>query len=348
MAVKAGSVSLEALQSLQQQGITSPMLEARLAYTSAQNLLSQHLNPLVGKTRCYPNLMNPQSSGRVGTAKPPIGNFTASKKYGPHGIRDVVHPDPGEQWVCFDWEAVEARIIGHACQDPVDKEAFDRGYDIHTVTGIRMFRWPDPPFEPTKDALWATDEGREWCGKVAVLIGERDSEGRLVPYDDSCRTRRLVKNCRYALQYALNEKAMGRYAIEMRMKKKDLWHFGKLYLDSKPWLTSWKRRTWADCWRTHEARTAFGRRRKLVGKRNSVMKEGLNHQIQGTVADLMKLTIVAVCQQGAQLVYQTHDGAKFIWAGMVEALKPYVEREWVLWGRSLFIPASWEVICSEP
>lgn len=324
------------------------MLEARLAYTDAAQLLNQHLLPMVGHERVYPNLMNPQASGRVGTARPPIGNFTADKRYGPHGIRDVVEPDPGEEWACFDYEALEARLIGHACQDPVDREAFTKGHDLHTVTAIRMFRWPEPDFDPTKDNLWGSDRGRSWCEQVACRINERDSLDQLVPYDDTCRTRRLVKNVRYALNYALNEKAVSRYAVEMKMTKPQLWAIGKLYLDSKPWLVNWKRRAWADARRKGEARTAWGRRRLLVGSPQQVMKEGLNHQIQGTGADIMKRVIHDVCATlGRGKVYQTHDGCKFIFPKgqtPMDDLKPLVEREWELWGRPLMIPASWEII----
>ena len=142
---------------------------------------------------------------------------------------------------------------------------------------------------------------------------------------------------------------MSIYAVKMGMPVVDLYHFGKLYLQSKPGLTSWKRRTWAECWRTHDARTAFGRRRRLAGSKVSVEKEGLNHMIQGTVADMLRMTIAAVCAlpdcQG--LAYQTHDGAKFIFnagASPMSQLSEIVEREWEMWGRAIRIPATFEIL----
>lgn len=346
---KSDSVGKEILKGLQLRGVTSPMLEARLQFAESNHLLTQYIRPMAGETRVHPNMHSPQASGRLSVSDPPLINFTASKKYGPHGIRDVVIPDAGWEWASGDLEAVEARIIGLACGDKVDQEAFDRNLDIHTVTGIRMMRWPDPPFEPTKKNLFS-DVGAEWCDRVAHLIDERDAVGKLVPYDDGCKHRRLFKNCRYCLQYAKDARAMFRYAVEMRMEKKELELFGNLYLQSKPWLVRWKLHTWADCWRTHEARTAFGRRRRLAGRRNDVEKEGLNHIIQGTVADMMKQIIRSVCHAtGCGLAYQSHDGFKFIYpVGQtpLDQLKPLVGRTWTMWGKPITIPASWEIIAA--
>ena len=171
-----------------------------------------------------------------------------------------------------------------------------------------------------------------------------------VPYSDSHPYRTLAKNCRYTLQYALTPNAMSRYAVAMKMDKKVLVHFGDLYLKSKPWLVAWKNKQWSDAWRTHETRTAFGRRRRLVGDRLSVMKEGLNHMIQGTVADLMKLIVTEVCLKcQVGLAYQSHDGFKFIVPGgeaqsRLEGIRGVAEKEWTLWGRPLWLPASWEVV----
>lgn len=344
----ANSVSEEVLRGLQAKGITSPFLEARLKYADASQLLSQHLGPMAGHPRVYPNLCSPQASGRVSTSRPPLGNFTADQRYGPHGLRDVVQPDPGEVWVCFDLDAVEARLIAHCSKDEGDLEAFRRGYDLHTVTAIRMFKWPDPPFEPTKAHLFG-DRGREWCGRVGALLGRFNGNGQLIPYSESDRYRRLAKNIRYALNYAKDEKAAARYAVEMKMTRDELYRHARAYLNAKPALMAWKRQTWAACWRTHEARTAFGRRRRLWGPRVQVEKEGLNHVIQGTVADVMKQIIAGVeANTRAIFVMQTHDGAKFrMREGMTGDLIPYVEHLWDLWGSPLFIPASWEVLSGQ-
>src|SRR3990167_11343425 len=138
------SFKYDELKAIQDRGETSPFLQARLDYQETQVLLNSHIGPLEGRRRVYPQMVVPQSSGRVGISDPPIGNFTADPFYGPHGLRDVIRPDSGAKWICADWSAVEGWIVSHRCQDPIDLEAKRRALDLHTVTAIRMFKYPDP------------------------------------------------------------------------------------------------------------------------------------------------------------------------------------------------------------
>lgn len=338
------SIDADTLNAIRDSGVTTETLEARLQFADAAHLLQQYITKMRGVHRVYPNLMSPQASGRTSVSDPPLVNFTADKKYGPKGIRDVVVPDPGTKWECGDWDAIEARIISHASRDETDLEAFRQKWDIHTVTAQRMFRWPEFPFEPTKGNIFKSDAGLEWCERVAHQMGWDK------PYHDDHRFRRLAKNCRYALQYARDEKAMARYAVEMKMPKEVLFRYGRLYLDSKPGLVAWKRRTWASCWRTHEARTLYwGRRRRLVGNRHAVEKEGLNHIIQGAVADMLKETLFLMLQATPEgwFVLQSHDGWKLGYprtANPRSVIEKIASREVVMDGRPISFPASWETI----
>lgn len=375
MAKAEFQIDQDTLNALRNEGIVSEFLEARLQFIESFHLRNQHIRPL-GRcvncgfypgekpklecdnyqpmARCYPNMMGPQSSGRMSVSAPPLINFTADKKYGPDGVRDVVVPDPGEKWVACDWEAIEARFISHRSGDSGDNEAFRKAWDIHTVTAQRMFKWPEFTFDPLKKNIYGAP-GQEWCAHVGWLIHQqtchlKDHTGcKVEPFHDDHRYRRLAKNCRYCLQYAFDEKAMARYAVEMKMPKEQLWAFGKLYLASKPILVAWKRRTWAECWRTHEARTFMGRRRRLGGAKKDVMKEGLNHIIQGSVADMMKTTLrlVLAAYPLARLAYQSHDGFKFVFPRNVvvgSRIREIVEREVIAWGKPISFPAAFKVI----
>lgn len=149
---------------------------------------------------------------------------------------------------------------------------------------------------------------------------------------------------------------MARYAVELGMPKEELWEIGRRFLKANPWLTTWKRQRWAEAYRTREARTSFGRRRRLFGDRYKIEKEGLNHEIQGTVADMMKLTMVAIADTmpGAYMVLQRHDG----WYTAVPdtwddwaTYKAIIEREWIIDGRPLTLPAeydTWELPVETP
>ena len=325
------SVKYDDLKKLQDRGETSPFLQARLDFQETQVILNSHILPLDRRHRIWPTMVIPQASGRVGISDPPIGNYTADPYYGPHGLRDVVRPDAGTKWICADWSAVEGWIVSHRCQDPVDLEAKRRGLDLHTVTAIRMFKYPDPAGEPTKEWLSGTDAGKEWALRVGFRKEIRDG----------------VKNTRYTMQYAKQAATVARYAVKLGLPPKTLIEFGHRYLRSKPQLVAWKTQRWAECWRRKEARTAFGRRRRLLGDRYQVEKEGLNHEVQGTVADMMKMTMVALSEIGCQMALQRHDGwyssVDLAWDRMAE-YKAIVERTWVIDGREISFPAEYEVI----
>jgi DNA polymerase I-like protein with 3'-5' exonuclease and polymerase domains len=350
----AFSIDQDVLNALRDEGVVSEILELRLRYADSAHMLNQYIEKMLDRKRVYPNMTTPQASGRMSVSAPPLVNFTADKKYGPKGIRDVIVPDLGTKWECGDWEAIEARIISHASRDEGDTEAFTLGWDIHTYTAVGMFKWPKPPGW-TKAEIFASPAGQEWCAEIGRTIHRM--ECRLTQhagcpihsYSDDHRFRRLAKNCRYCLQYARDEKAMSRYAVEMKMPKEQLWTFGKLYLASKQMLVAWKRSTWANCLRTHEARTLYwGRRRRLDGDRNHIEKEGLNHIIQGAVADMLKETLLlfmASSPRPLRLAYQSHDGWKIVYPREAEVrsiISPIAEREITMDGRPIRFPASWE------
>ena len=326
------SVSYDKLQALQDRGEASPFLQARLDFQETQVLLNSHIAPLLNRQRVFPRMVNPQSSGRVGISEPPVGNYTADLFYGPHGLRDVVRPDRGCKWVAADWSAVEGWIVSHRCNDPVDLEAKQRGLDLHTVTAIHMFKYPDPSGEPTK-AFLLSSEGEEWRLRTGFTKEIRDG----------------VKNVRYTMQYAKQAHTVARYAVKLGLPGADLIRFAHLYLKSKPWLVKWKEARWTEAWRRKEARTAFGRRRRLLGDRYQCEKEGLNHEVQGTVADLMKQTMVLIAQRWpeAHMAYQQHDGWKTQvpneWNDL-DAYRAIVERQVMIDERPINFPCEMEVI----
>src|SRR3990167_8902182 len=136
-------VAYDTLKAIQDAGETSPFLQARLDYAETQVILNSHIAPLIGRRRVYPQMVIPQSSGRLGISEPPVGNYTADPYYGPHGLRDVVRPDKGCKWVAADFDGVEFWIVAHRSQDTVALAAKARGHDAHTVNAIHMFKYPD-------------------------------------------------------------------------------------------------------------------------------------------------------------------------------------------------------------
>jgi hypothetical protein len=215
-----------------------------------------------------------------------------------------------------------------------DLEAKRRGLDLHVTTAIYVLGYPDPPCEPTKENL-RTPEGQEWRQRVGLTETIRDA----------------IKHCRYALQNSKDEKALARYALPLGLPKETLWEIGRKYLRSKPGYVAFKQHRMDEIWRLKEARTSFGRRRRFPvmspRDRYRVQKEGFSHEISGTVADLMKMTMVSLAQEtGCRMVLQMHDGWKsevpMDWDDW-ETYKRIVEKEWIIDGRPITFPAEYEV-----
>ena len=344
------TINENALLRLKNAGHVSEVLEARLQFAEANQVLSHYLIPLSRVARVSPTMLPTQRSGRWSTTDPNLPGMSARCIAVAHrgepehaaghppcwSLRDCVVPDRGTVWVGFDWEAIEAKVVAAYSRDTEDLEAFAQDWDIHTLTACKMYKWGVPPFPPTKGNIFGP-VGEAWRGRLPVDYASSD-----------CRVRRLAKNCRYALGYVESERAMTPYATEMGMGVKDLLAAGRAYLQSKPLLTSWKRRVWADAWRLHETRTFLGRRRRLFGTQKDVQKRGLNHMVQGAVADMMNWTLRQVdeARPDVTLVYQTHDGAK--WAFLTKEenprdwLAPIVEREWDVEGVVIRSTAEWK------
>ena len=172
---------------------------------------------------------------------------------------------------------------------------------------------------------------------------------------DERRTR--AKNFRYGVgQYGTSAKAvLGMPGIEsLGLDRQMLLQRAQRFLDARPKAQAWKEMIWERCRTDKEARTFMGRRRKLFGPDEDRAKDGLNHMIQGSVADLMDWVLIEVERAWPQghLILNKHDGAILAfpdscpveptWA----AVRLIVEREWEI-GQgtpAMRFPAEWEVI----
>lgn len=356
---KVPGVSEEELKKLLDRGYTHALILARLQFAEANQLLTHYLLPMVGQDRVHPDMRPTQASGRWSTTNPPMPNLPADKKYGPEGIRDVVGPDPGYRWDKYDYDSIEAVLVAYDCQDLLDIEAFEQGYDIHTLTACKMNDWPLPPFEPVKGNLYGP-VGQEWCLEIGQLIHQEDCKlvghagCHIIPWADDHRWRRLAKNCRYSLIYELvrsNGAAMRRYAYEMKMDPIKLQKIGAQYLASKPGFVAWKQNLQVQYSLEGISRTlVLGRRRLLAGISDDRAKTGLNHRIQGSVADLMSMALIAIDTEwgtDVTLAYQSHDGAIHQFPGTLNPyprLKELVEHIVPINGRLAAFRASWKTI----
>jgi DNA polymerase I-like protein with 3'-5' exonuclease and polymerase domains len=85
----------------------------------------------------------------------------------------------------------------------------------------------------------------------------------------------------------------------------------------------------------------------LFGDERQIAKEGLNHEVQGTVADIMKRVMYQLSQIGMSMVLQRHDGfyhsVPLDWDDWV-SYKGIIEQEWIIDGRPISFPAEYDEI----
>ena len=208
--------------------------------------------------------------------------------------------------------------------DEEDLEWMAPGRDVHTETCRKyLFAW---------DAL-----PDDW-------LGSKDDR------------RTLAKNFRYGVyQYGRGAKVvLGMPGVErLGLDRSLLVARAQSFLAARPKGVAFKEATWRECIEQKEARTFMGARRKLFGKPEDRAKDGLNHKIQGSVANLMNWCLIH-CMEAfpdASLILNRHDSATVAFPEelrhdrTVDIVKEIVEREWEIGpGVRMRFPAAWEVI----
>lgn len=321
---------------LNKKGYESGLLDLRLEFNEHAQIRDQYLSKVFNREkqpkRLYHNLLPTQASGRWSVTNPPLVNF-------PPDIRDVVWPDEGEAWIVWDLDAIEAKIVAAFSHDRDDLEAFDKGYDIHTITACRMTGIELPP--NLKDPH-QSPECKDWREKLG-WIGKDDK-------------RRVLAKVRYCLLYgkdatAVNGSKYEKDMVKMGFRREELVIAGQQFLRSKPNLLSCKRRWWDLCAKKSEARTIFGRRRRLLGDYWSRAKEGWNHMVQGSVTDMVNLSLIELCQPPYRLIYPSHDAGKVAVPvadlkdreKLMDRFRSAVENQYEIDGEKFISTATWHI-----
>jgi DNA polymerase-1 len=77
-------------------------------------------------------------TGRLSSTNPNMQNVPIRTELG-REIRGCFEAEPGLTLISADYSQVELRVLAHAAQEPVLKEVFRRGEDVHTATASEVF-----------------------------------------------------------------------------------------------------------------------------------------------------------------------------------------------------------------
>lgn len=288
-----------------------PILESRVVYASAQQELSHFLAPLEGVERVYPNIKIHAQAS---------GRWSITEpplQQFPDYLQDLLIPDEGEAWVGWDWDQIELRVLAALSGDEPYLSAFKRGDDVHTLNAIAIF-------------------GSNTGNKLV---------------DDLRRS--FAKRFVYRLNYGGDPRTAGDIpgAKQLGLTTAGLVDASNRYLAAHPAMAAWRIQVAAEAKRTRVSRTFMGRRRRLLGEGQSIVREAYNHPMQGAVADILNLVTIQIndAYRSASLVYTVHDAAWWaVPADSVEAFRqaalPIITQEWDFNGQRISIPAKWKPV----
>jgi len=253
----------------------------------------------------------------------------------PSDLRDILTPDPGEVWLGWDWSAIEERLLAALANDRPMLEAFEQGYEVHTLTTCEVFGWPYPPdrrrpHDSEDNAPWR--QAQAWQGA-----------------EDGRRT--FAKRFKYRLNYGGDAARAGDIpgSKTLGLTAPKLVSASRRYLAAHPALAAWRLKVRQEALRTRISRDFMGRRRRLLGDRRGIVREAFNHPMQGGVASIFNETCVTVARELPWLtwVYGMHDSQWWACpAARVEEtwprLKAIVTKPWNIQGVLMSFPASWK------
>jgi DNA polymerase I len=219
-------------------------------------------------------------------------------------VRKAFIPRQGWRLISADYSQVELRILAHMADDPTLKAAFERGEDIHATTAAAIY---DTPLK-----------------------------------DVTSMQRSFAKRINFGIAYGMGAFALAQNTGMTQLEAQD---FIRKYFERFPRVRAWLDGTKRKAAELGYVETLLGRRRYFpelqapVSRVNDQVRrraerEAINHPVQGSAADIMKIAMINVhraIQQGGfqgKLTLQVHDELVLECpAGEVAGLSELVKRE---------------------
>ncbi len=277
----APSTDEEVLQKL---SLDHPIAARILEYRSLAKLQSTYIEKLPkmmdGRTgRIHTNYAQAvAATGRLASNEPNLQNIPIRTEEG-RKIREAFISKPGYQLVSADYSQIELRIMAHIAQDASLLEAFAMGRDIHKATAAEIFN---------------------------TQLDEVSSEQR-----------RYAKVINFGLIYGMS--AFG-LASNLGIERGAAQAYIDTYFGRYPGVAKYMADTRVQAKEQGYVETIFGRRlwlpeiRSANGmKRQGAERAAINAPMQGTAADLIKLSMIAVqkwletSHLKSKMLLQVHD-----------------------------------------
>jgi DNA polymerase I len=276
---------LEGLRQSDQTGIIEAIVEHR-ELTKLKNTyveaLPAMINPDTGRIHTSFNQTG-AITGRLASSAPNLQNIPIRTEVGQRIRRGFVSR-PGWLFLAADYSQVELRILAHVSQDEALLEAFRQDQDIHRTTAAAVYNIP-----------------------LA---------------DVTFQQRRFAKAVNFGLIYGMGAYRLARDS-ELTLAEAE--NYITAYFDRFPGIRDYLNRTKKLARQQGYVETLFGRRRYFPifqaiqqGRAGNgqlearAEREAINHPIQGTAADIIKIAMIRLHQSlteryQARLLLQVHD-----------------------------------------
>lgn len=256
---------------------TTGIVEKILLYRKVSKIITTYLRPLLKLDlggRIYGSF-DPLGTvtGRFSSSDPNLQNIPRGE------LRQAFVAREGHLLVCADYSQVELRLLAHLADDQTMKKAFQKGKDIHLTTAEEIF------------------------GK-----------------DRAADMRTHAKSINFGIGYGLSPNGL---VDDLKSKgvdisKEDASKYIRKYFSRYPSVRRFIRRTHKSLRKNGYVETMIGRRRRPAGYASDdfgtqgyAQREAVNFIIQGSAADVVKMAMVALYEQGLTPILTVHDELVF-------------------------------------
>lgn len=250
------------------------------------------------RERVYPNIQtHTQATGRWSITDYPTQQLTTD-------LEGILIPNEGTAWLCHDWDQVELWIQGAQANDTALLDAKKHKWDVHALNTCQAFALPMPPVlvdangHPDNAGWRATVQ---WKGK-----------------DDIRRS--FSKRFVYRILYRGNPQFAGDIpgAKALGLGGPQLVKASRAWLAAHPAIPLFWAKTDAFIHAHGYTVTWAGRKRRTLSRDLSgrisaaTCRELSNHLMQGSVADLLNLTVIELLDTMPylELIGSKHDALK--------------------------------------
>ena len=254
----------------------------------------KYINPVTGKI--HPDLFALSTdTGRMNCRSPNAQNMPR-RTNDPVGVRNFIKAPDGHLILSLDFYQIELRVGAFYCRDQVMLDTYRNNGDIHAAT-------------------------------TAVIYGISYEEAQDKHAENYKEHRTIAKNVNFGTFYGLFPAGLQKTLQFKAGIKKSVKECEDILFNLKDGyrgLTAWQEETKAEATRRMYSETWLGRRRYLPqirsenwGQKSFAERCALNTPIQGTAADILKLSIVRILtglpeRPWLKPILQIHDELTFV------------------------------------